>query len=1026
MFLLALSAVSCFDDQYDLKKDIDLTVSVGGEKMVVPLGDTEVITLDEIIDESETFKLGDDGIYAFKKKDEIDDVQIDVEAVNIDVDDPEIDPIEVELEENTRIDPFNIDLNDTEFSVEVQDIHVDQSALPEIEMGIQHTVNLDNALPGVDLPNQVLNLEAPTQNISVNLSASTFNDIKEVKEVWFGDESSKQQVNFEVDASAVGALFASGSTQLLKKMTVSFPTDFVLGVPEAYKDIMSIENGSTLVLKDVDLSKTLLLRGSFYVEKFVHAFDPNHLNYQGSVSFSIEYEVGGKVGGDVKSTANLSARLFVGDGSNEPFKLDKALVVTKDVEVNVGSGSFKFDAEVTGLEDLSEVKSLTFKDNSVFELNIGQVNLPFDFYETSRFIIEIPKILEVEEKVLPDGVTFDAVKNHLIITGPILNNVDNTIQMTLKGINFAKEGKSKVKEGKLVVDETLLYYAESLVDGQPVRDKLVVKGGRPLFTDQLLGKNFSVTLRTKCGTVGAGENMVEVENANVIVNAVSSDVDTSADFDVHEEDMPKEVKMVKEVYLAHGALAELRLKVDFRELPKDIKKGISMAPMTIDLPKFIIFDDNPDIDENNVMTLRETFVPNAGNDFTYKKVVKVKGLDFTRIPEYADGLKIGDDHVLSIPKEYARVSVKGKVTTNEGEEVNSKNFETFKVYPTLEISKLTIGRVIGKVDPEIDPVEELVDLDLDDDLNFLKNDGNELHIKNPIINIELKNTVGVPVNLDLHISGYKNGCSDPIEGSDVYANTEDPRYKDFRLYPAIDGKTVTTNILISRDTVKVQPSEKYQKFVNVVIPDLSNLLVHLPDLVKFELVPTVDQTVEHDVDITPTPNLIVNGKETARFTISGDYDVTVPLVFEALDIDYTDSIDNLNDDLWDFLDIAISAELDVTAELFNQLPADLNLTATAVDRMGKELNTIHTEIFVNGEKDAVIPGVSVEGHPVKVPIKIELRAVDTDELKKLDKLRFNVKAKISQTKNGVPLKATQSVQFKDVKAYVKKVNLDLN
>ena len=282
---------------------------------------------------------------------------------------------------------------------------------------------------------------------------------------------------------------------------------------------------------------------------------------------------------------------------------------------------------------------------------------------------------------------------------------------------------------------------------------------------------------------------------------------------------------------------------------------------------------------------------------------------------------------------------------------------------------------------------------------------------------------GVPVNLDLKISGHKKGCSDPIEGSEIFASTA--THPDFKLYPAIGCDVMTTNILISREEVKMeQQSDATHKYVNVVIPNLSNLLVHLPDEVKFTLDAKADQSVDHEIDITPS--ISEGGKDKARFVIEGDYDVTVPLVFDSLNINYNDSIDNLNEDLWDFLDIALYTELDVKADLTNQLPADLHLNATAVDRNSKELKSIQVDVFVDDVKDGVIPGVTEEGAQVVVPIRIELRAVDADELKKLDKLLFNVHAVISQTKNGVPLKAKQSVQFKNVKAYVKKVDLDLN
>ena len=38
---------SCIDNSYDLNKDIDMTVNVGGEHLAIPVGYTEQITLDK-------------------------------------------------------------------------------------------------------------------------------------------------------------------------------------------------------------------------------------------------------------------------------------------------------------------------------------------------------------------------------------------------------------------------------------------------------------------------------------------------------------------------------------------------------------------------------------------------------------------------------------------------------------------------------------------------------------------------------------------------------------------------------------------------------------------------------------------------------------------------------------------------------------------------------------------------------------------------------------------------------------------
>ena len=95
--LLLGGATSCFDDSYDLNKDIDMTINVGGENLAFPVGNTEKVTLDKIIEIEEGDDLQTDasGAYHLLKSGEIDDVNTRVEPVTVQATDTELDPIEV-------------------------------------------------------------------------------------------------------------------------------------------------------------------------------------------------------------------------------------------------------------------------------------------------------------------------------------------------------------------------------------------------------------------------------------------------------------------------------------------------------------------------------------------------------------------------------------------------------------------------------------------------------------------------------------------------------------------------------------------------------------------------------------------------------------------------------------------------------------------------------------------------------------------------------------------------------------------
>ena len=75
---------SCIDNSYDLNRDIDMTISAGGEHLAIPVGYTEKITLDKIIelDEGDDLQIVD-GEYHLLKKNNIDETNTSVGTVTV-------------------------------------------------------------------------------------------------------------------------------------------------------------------------------------------------------------------------------------------------------------------------------------------------------------------------------------------------------------------------------------------------------------------------------------------------------------------------------------------------------------------------------------------------------------------------------------------------------------------------------------------------------------------------------------------------------------------------------------------------------------------------------------------------------------------------------------------------------------------------------------------------------------------------------------------------------------------------------
>ncbi len=124
---------SCIDNSYDLNKDIDMTVNVGGEHLAIPVGYTEQITLDKIIelDEGDDLQLVN-GEYHLLKSDKIDETNTSVKMVTVNESSNPINSINV-LNNVDYSQPGDVTVEDIESEGSVNtEAHVIDEAVIEI------------------------------------------------------------------------------------------------------------------------------------------------------------------------------------------------------------------------------------------------------------------------------------------------------------------------------------------------------------------------------------------------------------------------------------------------------------------------------------------------------------------------------------------------------------------------------------------------------------------------------------------------------------------------------------------------------------------------------------------------------------------------------------------------------------------------------------------------------------------------------------------------------------------------------
>lgn len=506
-----------------------------------------------------------------------------------------------------------------------------------------------------------------------------------------------------------------------------------------------------------------------------------------------------------------------------------------------------------------------------------------------------------------------------------------------------------------------------------------------------------------------GVNVQFESSENVKENTLVAYVEDASDFEINEE-IDEAIKTLKVIQWEEPV--HMTYTMTFGNFPgTHIRKGISLANLQVKFPEFIQFAPEEGV-VDGVLTLDGVYDPNTNKP--YVRTLKVIGMDFTKIPEYENGVPI-NNQTLFIDRSLAPVIITGFIATTPAELINPDQLHPFTIMPSVTLDNMEVSRMTGRFDPEIDNVNETASLNLGEDLDFLKDETTHLDLANPVFRITMTNTVDAPVDMDLTMNG-EDAQGTPISGSEVHVDLSGERC----LAPALNGNPVTTVFYVSRKGAVLPPNQADTVYRNIIEKDLNRLTQRLPDNIHIDMAARVNQNEDHHINLDK------------NLDITGHYNVSVPLIFEALDIVYSDTIKNLQDDLSDFLNKTKQMELIVKGNLYNGIPLPMFLQAKAMDPSGKELPTdkVSVEVYVNGKKDGLIAAGKENGETVNTEIEIHIEAIG-DDLRQLDMIEWCVQATEESGSDdtgteGIVLKSDQYLQFKDLKATVKQITLDLN
>lgn len=297
----------------------------------------------------------------------------------------------------------------------------------------------------------------------------------------------------------------------------------------------------------------------------------------------------------------------------------------------------------------------------------------------------------------------------------------------------------------------------------------------------------------------------------------------------------------------------------------------------------------------------------ASGDGLVIEGLSVNGLDFTSssnpIRKSESGTRfVVDDRKMTI----------GGALFIYGKDMQLTELADVEMDTRASVGEFTISSVTGVVKPDIEHVNQAVALSLGSDLDFLFNPDNNLKISDMQIALSLKYTLPVDMSLSMSVmSKDRNGqilsgdCITPDDGDITIPGC------------SASGDTCNVTFLFY---AKEEPVIGGADTIPVRISGLPRLLSVMPDSILFQL----------DADVAGT------GNQTFCLTdlsLTGNYDVTIPLCFDEMTVVYNDTVADLGKDLEEVAKYVGKADARLEARYESNVPFGVVLNVWAIDSL---------------------------------------------------------------------------------------------
>lgn len=971
----ALVLVGCIDREFELT-DISGEVTVGGEELIVPLGNIEQIAISDLLGDNELLKPNEDGIYQISFSSFGEDPQkyesISIEGISIPPItglSPKLEPITFsfgQLPTSLLMSGINEPL-DINLPTEIGDvIQITPINLPlDVDFPFPSILpqqgNIDDAklatLKSMDLSSISAKGE---EEIVFNATLEILEQLEKVDWVEFGCDIHPYGAPFNINIDLRGMRGIVGAGTIDVK--VEFPEGYYL-LDENGKDEIESQDlaAHNIFSKKINLSAN---PNAMSILVFLNKIDySNHTFTAGVLEINDHIKYSYSLNLDLaKGSYNLNQKPSISLIA-EDMKYRDAEVRINYFEVPAMEHPISYS--LNGMPSGISVERVGFKDTN---LNLSLKGLEWCIVKDNKTGDNISPKIEID---LPNCMRFG---KHDLLVERVGEQKEGTNEVGVKNVLMASttelsQGISLPLEYVECKNSTGVSFANGALN---INDKIVAA----IHMESLDGHTVLVSTITPPENLQVVLNVAETRlNLDTNKTEIVSSDEHVYNFDLKDNiptiaqtiEVPDMISSIKHIEIGKaGSETNEPLSMSFKldagnSFPVDeLDINVSVNLGKLLRPTQKMFDEGLITENNNgdyILAINETWRP--------KQAPLAKTLEFDaleNIPTIANG-KITLNQ--SFP-------VIGSAKIKSGENIKLSEVDNAQINIDFKIDDIEVRTFVGKVDISVKPETMFVELGDFGDLGDLGIDINSLNL-NPILKLNLAdNPTGVGFKANITIKTYD------ATGKEMGTIT----------IPTISvAGNGPTNLVISTPRNANKYNGNDVKFIPV--QELSKLLSNgIPAKIAVDMEVASNKAEEITLDLK---------KATDGYKIEYQYEVILPLEFDGdINLSCETSISGLNETFVELAnttnglkvgDIGLIAELDTT------IPFDIVLSAELINAEGTS-EGIAARLNIN---NCIIEGYNKDKDGEKKTSKIDLdfdlgESGSLEGLKNADgvKLKFSI------------------------------------